>query len=75
MSETAKIGSAEWWTATADKVLDFGLDVLRYKTNVPSPAKTDSPTATVLDTGVGRNLPYILGAAAVVGIAVILIKR
>lgn len=71
----ANIGSSEWFTDAADKLLDFGLDVLRYKTSVPSTGTQTSAQPTTSTSGFEGKLPYILGAVAVGGIVLIMLKR
>lgn len=77
MSETPyKIGSAEWMSSTADKLLDFGMDLLSHKTDVDTSGGSGTKPGTSISTSMLEGkLPYILGGLAVVGIAVILWKR
>jgi hypothetical protein len=76
--ETAKIGSSEWWTKTADKLLGVGMDVLLYKTTAGKGAKGGSETTpgqTPQTSMLEGKLPWILGGIAVIGIGIILWKR
>jgi len=77
MSETPyKIGSAEWMSQTADKLLDFGMDLLSHKTDVDTSGGSGTkPGASVSTSMLEGKLPYILGGLAVVGIGIILWKR
>lgn len=70
------IGSAEWFTGAADKLIDRGLDVLQYKlSGVNDTSKTTIAENTTSVSSLSSKLPLILGGIAVVGIALILIKR
>ena len=80
MSENAvAIGSKEWWTYNADKLIDTALGVLKSKLEggitEPGGASNTSNTVSSMGSGLSNMLPYILGGIAVVGIAVILIRR
>lgn len=70
MPETAKIGSSEWWTGTADKIIGVGLDVLRYKTTSGNTdgGSTTTPGQSVSTSMLEGKLPYILGGVAVVAV-------
>ena len=72
---TAKIGSAEWWSQTADKVLDTGLNVIQTKLQgVPSTGGyTDNQTSMTKSSS--GYLPYVIGAVVIGGIVLILAKR
>ena len=73
---TGKIGSAEWMTKAADKLLDFGLDLLSHKTDVDTSGGSGTkPGASVSTSMLEGKFPYILGGLAVVGIGIILWKR
>jgi hypothetical protein len=76
-AEPGQIGSSEWWTATADKLIGFGMDVLLNKTSTKDTggATGTTPGKSVSTSMLEGKLPYILGGLAVVGIAVILWKR
>jgi hypothetical protein len=73
----ANIGSSEWWTETADKLLGMGLDVLKTALTVPktSTASNTKTKESVTVSNFEGYLPYILGGVAVVGIVIILAKR
>ena len=81
MSDTqaAKIGSSSWWSSQADKLIETGLSVLKYKLvggdmSTGDHSNTDAQ-GSVMNSSMTDKLPWILGGLAVVGIAVILIKR
>jgi hypothetical protein len=76
MSEPYKIGSAEWMSQTADRLLNFGMDLLLHKTGPDTSGGSGttpglSPATSMLE----GKLPWILGGIAVVGIGIILWKR
>ena len=76
--ETAKIGSTEWWTKTADRLLTIGGDILLYKTTAGAGSKGGSETTPGQSTSTSLlegKLPWILGGVAVLGIGIILWKR
>lgn len=77
MSEAAKIGSSEWFSDQADKLIGFGLDVLKTELQGvnSSGGGTGTTPADSFTSGLADKLPYILGAVAVVGIGIILWKR
>ena len=76
MSEIYKIGSAEWMSQTADKLLNTGLDLLLHKSAAqPRGGSEVSPGTSTSTSMLEGKLPWILGGLAVVGIAVIMIKR
>lgn len=81
MSETAttsKIGSAEWWEKSADKVLTTALDIVKGKllgVGDTGDAANTSNSASTTQSALMDKLPFVLGAAALVGIGVILWKR
>ncbi len=77
MATTPKIGTSEWWTGTADKLIDFGLGVISYKTSVPrtSQFSNAAPSRSVLGGGFSNALPWILGAAGVAGVVLLMRKR
>jgi hypothetical protein len=77
MSEvTGKIGSAEWMTSAADKLLDFGMDLLSHKMDVDTTGGSATKPGTSASTSMLEGkLPWILGGLAVVGIGIILWKR
>ena len=76
MAEPYKIGSAEWMSQTADRLLNFGMDLLLHKTTDKTSGGSgttpgQSPTSGLLE----GKLPWILGGLAVIGIGIILWKR
>ena len=77
--QTAAIGSKEWFNFQADKLIDIGLGVLKYKLEggmtEPQGGSNSSNTLSTSGSGMMSMLPYILGGIAVIGIAVILIRR
>jgi len=72
---TEKIGSSEWWSKTADKVLDTALNVIEAKTQgVPKTGGyTDNQTSMTKSSS--GYLPYVIGAVVIGGIVLILAKR
>jgi hypothetical protein len=72
---TAKVGSAEWFSQSADKILDFGLDLV--KGIVLKDVTEGSPESggTSSSSNTNSKLPYILGGVAVLGIVILLWKR
>jgi hypothetical protein len=73
---TVKLGSAEWMTATADKLLDFGMDLLAHKMDVDTSGGSGTKPGTSVSTSMLEGkLPWILGGLAVVGIGIMLWKR
>ena len=82
MSEPYKIGSAEWMSQTADKLLNFGMDLLLHKTGAEMSGEFDTkggsgtrPGTSVSTSMLEGKLPWILGGIAIIGIGVILWKR
>ena len=80
MSEqAAAIGSKEWWTFNADKLIDMGLGVLKYKLEggitEPAGGSNSSNTVSTMGSSLTNMLPYILGGIAIVGIGIILVRR
>ena len=82
MADTAKIGSSEWFTQQANKLIDAALGAAVYKINGGSNdgvqtgyASNTSNTGSILNSGLMEKLPFILGGLAVVGIVVIIAKR
>lgn len=74
--ERPKIGTADWFTQSADKLLAVSMDILKYKTTVGSGGGTNTTQAESVSTSmIGGKLPYILGGIAVLGIGIILWKR
>ncbi len=72
----AKIGSSEWFTETADKVIDMGLGVIKTKLQgVDAGSSGDAPAYQSATSSSTRWLPYAIGAALVGGIVLILAKR
>ena len=73
------IGSKEWWTFCADKLIDTGLGVLKYKLEggitEPQGGSNSSNTISTMGSNMTTMLPYVLGGIAVIGIAIILIRR
>ena len=79
MSETyTKVGSPEWWSGAADKLLGGALDIVKWKiAGIPSTgnAANTQKTQSTLAGSFTDKIPLILGALAVAGIVVILVKR
>lgn len=78
MSEPLRIGSSEWFTQVADKLINVGTDALRSKLLVRDPDGTPTNTnnvASIQSAMLTGKVPLILGALALVGIVVILAKR
>lgn len=74
---SVKIGSSEWWTETANKVLDTGLNVIQTKLQgVPKTGYGTTTTPyTTTTSSFSRYLPYILGAVGVGAIVVMMKHR
>jgi hypothetical protein len=77
MSETAKIGSSEWFTNVADRLIGAGIDSLLHKTTTDKTGGGSGTTPGLSqDTSMlSGKLPWILGGVAVLGIGLILWKR
>jgi hypothetical protein len=81
MAETkaTAIGSKEWWTFNADKLIDTALGVLKYKLEggitEPNGASNTSNTTSSFGGSLTNMLPWILGGVAVIGIGIILVRR
>lgn len=75
MSETVKIGSSEWWTGVADKLLGAGIDVLLHKTTTGDTSPASNTNLVSNSSAFQGKLPWILGGVAVLGIGLILWKR
>jgi len=74
--EAPHIGSADWFTQSADKLLGMGMDIIKYKTTVGSGGgSATTPGQSVSTSMLEGKLPYILGGIAALGIGVILWKR
>lgn len=70
-----KIGSSDWWTQTADKVIGTGLDVLRAKlVGIEDTSGSNAPYVSA-STPTSKYLPFVLGAGAVGLIVLIMAKR
>lgn len=70
----SKIGSSEWWTETANKVLDTGLNVIQTK--LEGVESTSGAKAVYVSSDSGsKYLPYVVGAVLIGGIVLILAKR
>lgn len=70
-----KIGSSEWWSETADKVLDTGLSVIATKLQgVPATGGTTANETSMTRSSTGY-LPYVVGAVLIGGIVLVLAKR
>ena len=69
----AKIGTSEWWTETADKVLNLGLNVIQSK--LQGVDNTRGQTVYQSASGSMQWMPYAIGAAVIGGIVLILAKR
>ena len=73
-------GSKDFWSESADKLLDIGLDFLRYKIvgvdkTSSSSTSTPVPSKTVVTPGFQTYLPYIMLGLSAIGIVLIMIKR
>lgn len=76
-AKAGEIGSSAWWTKTADKLLDFGLGMLKYETDGierTGGGSTAQRESSVMG-GMTNMLPWIMGAAGVVGIVLLMRKR
>ena len=67
--------TGDYWLQQADKLINFGLDQLIYKTSTKETkaGSTTNPAST--SSALMGKLPYILGGVAVVGIALLMWKR
>ena len=75
-------GSKDFWEDSADKLLDIGLDFLRYKivgvdktSSSSSLSSTSVPSQTITASGFTTYLPYIMLGLSGLGIVLIMIKR
>ena len=79
MADQFAIGSKEWFSAQADKLIDTGLGMLKYKLEggitEPGGASNTSNTVSTMGGDLTTMLPYILGGFAVIGIVVLMIRR
>ena len=71
-----------YWEDSANKLLDIGLDFLRYKivgvdktSSSSSLSSTSVPSQTVTASGFTTYLPYIMLGLSGLGIVLIMIKR
>lgn len=69
-----KIGSSEWWTATADKVINTGLEVIQTKLQGVDNQGTNAPYVSTTKSST-NFLPYAIGAVAIGAVLLILAKR
>ena len=74
---TAKIGTADWFSQAANKLLNLGLGVLTTELQgvQSTSASGTTPTTTSTLSSSMKYAPWILGGIAVVGIGIILWKR
>ena len=72
---SAKIGSSEWWSETADKVLDTGLSVIQTKLQGVQTTSGTTANETSMTRSSSGYLPYVIGAVLVGGIILVLAKR
>jgi hypothetical protein len=70
-----KVGSAEWWTQAADKVLDTGLSVIQTKLQGVNSTGGTTANETSMTRASSGYLPYIIGAVVIGGIVLVLAKR
>lgn len=70
-----KIGSSEWWTSVADRVLDSSLAVIQTKLQGVEQTGNYNANYVGSQTGVTNYLPYVLGAVLLGGIVLVLAKR
>lgn len=71
----AEIGSKQWFDDLGNRVLGAGLasvQAVLQGTTTPSGLTTTTATKSVTTGGI---LPYVIGGAAIIGIALILWKR
>ena len=71
----AKIGTSEWFTEVADRCIGTGLDVLKAKMLNVDDTGGSNPAYVSASTGVSKFMPYVLGAAVLGGIVLIMRKR
>ena len=72
---SVKIGSSEWWSETADKVLDTGLAVIQTKLQGVQTTSGTTANETSMTRSSSGYLPYVIGAVLVGGIILVLAKR
>ena len=75
MSDSIKIGSTEWLTTSADKVIETGLSILKVKLAGVDDTAGNQAVYKTYDSGKANYLPYVIGAVVVGGIVLILAKR
>lgn len=71
----ANIGSSEWFTQAADKVIDTGLSIIKTKLDGVDNTRNGPAVYQTQQSSIGRYIPYVIGAAVIGGIALILAKR
>lgn len=73
------IGSKDWFTYNADKLIDTGLAVLKFKLEggmtEPDGGANNSNTRSAMGSDLMTYLPWILGGFAVVGVVVLMARR
>lgn len=72
----AKIGSSEWWTSTADKVLGTALSVIQTKLEgVPATGGDQAAYVSASTPSMSKYVPWVAGGLAVGAIVLIMAKR
>lgn len=71
----AKIGTSEWFTEVADRCIGTGLDVIKAKMLNVEDTGGSNPAYVSASTGVSKYMPYVLGAAVLGGIVLLMRKR
>ena len=66
---------ADYWLEQADKLINFGLDQLIYKTSTKETKAGSTTDPVSSSSALMGKLPYILGGVAIIGIGLLLWKR
>lgn len=72
---SGNIGSSEWWTDQANKVINAGLNVVQTKLQGVDQTGGYTANETSMTRSSMSYLPYVVGALVVGGIVLILAKR
>ena len=76
MADLPKVGSDAWWSAQAEKGINFGLGMLNTVLLTGKTSKNQQAEATTsVLPGMSGALPYIILGVVGVGIVLILAKR
>ena len=72
---SGNIGSSEWFTTSADKVLETALSVIQTKLQGVQGTGGTTNNETSMQTRATSYLPYVIGAVVLGAIVLILVKR